>query len=121
MVSDGFFKRRFAAVLFLVACLLCVPCTEAAPIFGYKVVAEYPHSTDSYTEGFLYLDGLFYEGTGEAGHSKLLAIQPETGKPLQKVDLAATVLWGRHCRLGTESLPVDVAIAHRLRIRPLQL
>ena len=89
MVSDGFFKRHFAAVLFLAACLLCVPCTQAAPIFGYKVVAEYPHSTDSYTEGFLYLDGLFYEGTGETDHSKLLAIQPETGKPLQKVDLAA--------------------------------
>jgi glutaminyl-peptide cyclotransferase len=65
----------------LVALVLCLPCAEsfaAAPILGYKVVAHYPHSTDNYTEGFFYLDGLFYEGTGIAGHSALFAIQPET-------------------------------------------
>jgi glutaminyl-peptide cyclotransferase len=59
----------------------------AAPIAGYKVVAKYPHSTESYTEGFFYLDGLFYEGTGLKGHSEVMAIQPETGKPLQTLDL----------------------------------
>ena len=25
---------------------------RAAPVYGYRVVATYPHSTDSYTEGF---------------------------------------------------------------------
>jgi glutamine cyclotransferase len=59
----------------------------AAPVSGYTVVAKYPHSTESYTEGFLYLDGLFYEGTGLNGHSSLLVIQPESGKVLQRVDL----------------------------------
>ena len=39
----------------------------AAPVYGYKVVAKYPHSTSSYTEGFFYRDGLFYEGTGMSG------------------------------------------------------
>ena len=29
----------------------------AAPVSSYKVVAEFPHSTDSYTEGFFYRDG----------------------------------------------------------------
>jgi len=58
-----------------------------APIFGYRVVAKYPHSVDSYTEGFFYLGGLFYEGTGLQGHSSLIAIQPDTGKPVQRVDL----------------------------------
>src|ERR1700678_4453631 len=82
------FARRFAAGLALTVCLLHIDCAAAAPILSYKVVAEYPHSTDSYTEGFLYLDGLFYEGTGIAGRSALLAIQPETGKPLQKRALA---------------------------------
>jgi glutamine cyclotransferase len=56
-------------------------------VSGYKVVAKYPHSTDSYTEGFFYLDGLFYEGTGLKGHSAVMAIQPETGKPVQRLDL----------------------------------
>jgi glutaminyl-peptide cyclotransferase len=59
----------------------------AAPVAGYKVVATYPHSTESYTEGFFYLDGLFYEGTGLKGHSVVMAIQPQTGKTIQQLDL----------------------------------
>jgi glutamine cyclotransferase len=74
----------------------------AAPVLGYQVVAKYPHSLDSYTEGFFYLDGLFYEGTGMQGHSSLMAIRPETGKPVQRIDLPAQyfgegiVNWGRN-------------------------
>ena len=60
---------------------------HAAPIMGYRIVARYPHSTASYTEGFFYLNGLFYEGTGLEGHSALLAIRPETGKPVKSVAL----------------------------------
>jgi glutamine cyclotransferase len=59
----------------------------AAPVSGYKVVAKYPHSTESYTEGFFYLDGLFYEGTGIKGRSALLAIEPRTGRVVQRVGL----------------------------------
>ena len=59
----------------------------AAPVSGYKVVAEFPHSTSSYTEGFFYRDGLFYEGTGLKGSSAILVIEPETGKVLQRRDL----------------------------------
>ncbi len=80
--------RALALVFVLVASLLDADCAAAAPVSGYKVVAKYPHSTDSYTEGFLYLNGLFYEGTGLKGHSALVAIQPETGKPVQRLDLA---------------------------------
>ena len=68
--------------------LLSVAAWAAAPVLGYKVVAKLPHSTESYTEGFFYRDGMFYEGTGLAGHSKLLVTQPETGKVLQSLDLA---------------------------------
>jgi glutamine cyclotransferase len=39
---------------------------------GYKVVAKYPHSTENYTEGFFYRDGLFYEETGLNGHSAIV-------------------------------------------------
>lgn len=60
---------------------------ESAPVSGYKIVAKYPHSTENYTEGFFYLDGLFYEGTGLKGRSAVKAIQPETGKTLQHIDL----------------------------------
>src|SRR5271163_236184 len=83
-----FSPRRIALSFTLAAYLFIIDCAAAAPTLGYKVVARYPHSTDSYTEGFLYLSGLFYEGTGIAGHSALLAIEPETGKALQKREMA---------------------------------
>ena len=73
----------FVAVLGLV----CSPALGAVPVFGYQVVAKFPHSTANYTEGFFYLNGLFYEGTGLQGHSEVLAIEPETGKALQHVDV----------------------------------
>jgi glutamine cyclotransferase len=61
----------------------------AAPVYGYKVVAVYPHSTTSYTEGFLYSNGLFYEGTGLKGHSQVLVYEPKTGTIKQSVDIPA--------------------------------
>jgi len=78
---------RLAGGLALASTLLPSCSAATAPVSGYQIVARYPHSTDSYTEGFSYLDGLFYEGTGLAGHSALMAIQPATGKVLQRVDL----------------------------------
>ena len=68
--------------------LLKTPVPGAAPVYGYTVVRRYPHLKSSYTEGFFYLDGLFYEGTGREGQSEVLAIQPETGKVLRRVKLA---------------------------------
>ncbi len=58
------------------------------PVYGYKVVATFPHATTSYTEGFFYLNGLFYEGTGLKGHSQILVTDPATGRILQHIDLA---------------------------------
>ncbi len=81
---------------------LVVPDSLAAPVYGYTVVARLPHSTQSYTEGFFYLDGLFYEGTGREGHSALLAIEPETGRVVRKLYLPRTyfgegvVDWGSY-------------------------
>jgi glutamine cyclotransferase len=65
-------------------------CSSAqVPVYTYKVIAKYPHSTASYTEGFFYRDSLFYEGTGLKGHSELLVIRPETGKSVQRLSLPA--------------------------------
>jgi glutaminyl-peptide cyclotransferase len=67
------------------ACLSSLAVHAAAPVYGYKVVARFPHSTSSYTEGFFFLNGLFYEGTGLQGRSEVLAIDPETGRVQQRV------------------------------------
>src|SRR5579875_2886756 len=72
---------RVAAPFLTAICLL------AAPVQTYKIIAKYPHSTASYTEGFFYRDGLFYEGVGLNGHSGIDVTQPETCKLLQSTHL----------------------------------
>ena len=53
--------------------------TPAAPrTYTYRVIESYPHSTDSYTQGLLFADGVMWEGTGEYGHSRLQRIDLET-------------------------------------------
>ncbi len=79
-----FFPR---ALIVAVASSVSLAGFAATPVAGYRVIAKYPHSTESYTEGLFYLDGLFYEGTGREGHSALLAIAPATGNPVQRHDL----------------------------------
>jgi len=80
---------RMRLLVALFAGTMVARCGAAVPIYGYKVAATYPHSTESYTEGFFYLNGLFYEGTGMQGHSALLAIDPQTGQVQQKHELPA--------------------------------
>jgi glutaminyl-peptide cyclotransferase len=87
MFSFSRLLRRFMSGFTLVAAFSAVGCAASAPVSSYQIVNRYPHSTENYTEGFFYLDGLFYEGTGLNGHSALLVSQPETGKVLQRVDL----------------------------------
>ena len=59
----------------------------AAPVSSYKVVARLPHATTNYTEGFFYLNGLFYEGTGLKGQSAVVVTEPETGRVVRQVSL----------------------------------
>ena len=79
-------RKRFLGFA-LVALLIWSCGANAAPVDGYKVMATFPHATDSYTEGFFYLDGLFYEGTGMKGRSGVLVVDPKSGRVLQRHDL----------------------------------
>jgi glutamine cyclotransferase len=83
--TDSF--RKILLRFMVAALLFSGDHADAAPIFGYRVVATFPHSTESYTEGFFYLDGIFYEGIGINGHSAILAVAPETGRILHRHDL----------------------------------
>ena len=58
--------------------------------YGFKVVTEYPHDTEAYTQGLEFNNGVLYESTGQTGHSTLRKVNYQTGEVLQKVDLAAT-------------------------------
>lgn len=52
----------------------------SAKSYGYRVVAELPHSTDAYTQGLQYVDGYLWEGTGGYGGSELTKTNMATGQ-----------------------------------------
>ena len=61
--------------------------TIMAAIYDYRIVAEYPHSSRSYTQGLEYRDGVMWEGTGREGRSHLQRIDLKSGA----VDVVATL------------------------------
>lgn len=58
-----------------------------AKLYDYNIVAEYPHSTHSYTQGLQYVDGVMWEGTGREGRSHLQRLDLSTGA----VDVVASL------------------------------
>jgi glutaminyl-peptide cyclotransferase len=72
-------------LLFSIA-LLLPAAASAAPVSPCQVVRKLPHLTSSYTEGFFFRDGLFYEGTGLTGHSQILVYKPD-GTIVQHYDV----------------------------------
>ena len=63
------------------------PVTAPVPVFGYRVIAEYPHDRRAFTQGLAYVDGVLYEGTGLNGQSTLRRVDLESGEVLQAVGL----------------------------------
>jgi glutamine cyclotransferase len=60
----------------------------SVPTYGYQVVRSYPHDRAAFTQGLIFRDGVFYEGTGLNGRSSLRKVKPETGEVLQIKPLA---------------------------------
>jgi glutaminyl-peptide cyclotransferase len=52
-----------------------------------RVLAEYPHDPEAFTQGLLVHDGLLYESTGRHGASELRRVAPETGEVLLRREL----------------------------------
>jgi len=77
------------AMLTMRAIGFTAPAQTAAsmPVFGYQIVAVYPHDPDAFTQGLQYLDGVLYEGTGLNGRSSIRKVKLETGEVLQKRDV----------------------------------
>ena len=55
----------------------------AVPTWGYQVVRSYPHDRGAFTQGIIFRDGVFYEGTGLNGRSGIRKVKVETGEVLQ--------------------------------------
>lgn len=55
--------------------------------YSYVVINQFPHDPQAFTQGFLYSEGFFYEGTGLYGQSSLRKVNPETGEVIKKREL----------------------------------
>lgn len=58
------------------------------PVSGYEVVNNYNHDERAFTQGLVFHDGFLYESTGQKGESTLRKVELETGKVVQKKDVA---------------------------------
>lgn len=56
-------------------------------VYKYKVINEYPHDKNAFTQGFEYYNGFFYESTGQRGKSTLRKTEIVSGKVLKKINL----------------------------------
>jgi len=54
---------------------------------SYKVIHSFPHDIGAFTQGLVYENGIFYEGTGQPGSSNLRKVEPETGKVIFQANL----------------------------------
>jgi glutamine cyclotransferase len=55
----------------------------AQTTYTYRVVHTYPHDSQAFTQGLIYLDGHLYESTGIEGRSSLREEDLETGRILK--------------------------------------
>jgi glutamine cyclotransferase len=63
------------------------PAPGAPIVYGYRVVATYPHDPEAFTQGLVYRDGEFYESTGQVGRSTIRRVRIADGHVLQSVPI----------------------------------
>ena len=92
-------QASFAATLTFAVLLLILSagCIEEPigdqeiPVYGFDVVAVYPHDPGAFTQGLAYRDGLLYEGTGLYGGSSIRETILETGEQVRSRCLPPTI------------------------------
>lgn len=75
--------------LLILFCLLTLSCGAKEPQrYTLKVLAEYPHDREAYTQGLFFQDGVLYETTGLNGASSLRKVDLASGDALKKIDFS---------------------------------
>ena len=70
------------AIKLILLGLLACACSQAqVKEYRVKVVKEYPHRTDAYTQGLFFHDGVLYETTGQRGESSIRTVDLASGEP----------------------------------------
>lgn len=60
---------------------------DAPQEYGYRVMKEYPHDENAYTQGLLFHNGSLYESTGQRGASTARRVELATGEVQQQQKL----------------------------------
>ncbi|HSO77864.1 MAG TPA: glutaminyl-peptide cyclotransferase [Bacteroidales bacterium] len=60
-------------------------------LYRYRVIKAFPHDKGAYTQGLVWNDGYFYEGTGQQGESSLRKTDPVSGKVISQVNLESSL------------------------------
>lgn len=65
--------------------------TSKLPVstYGYEVVNKYKHDSEAFTQGLVFYNGFLYESDGQYEESSLRKVELESGKVIQKTNLAA--------------------------------
>ncbi|QJB55255.1 glutaminyl-peptide cyclotransferase [Pseudodesulfovibrio sp. zrk46] len=77
-------RHTFFIFLMIASLLLAIPAQAKAPVELARIVAEYPHDSDTSTQGLIYRDGLFYETSGGWEISYIAIVDPASGNILKK-------------------------------------
>jgi glutamine cyclotransferase len=71
--------------------------------YTYRVISQYPHDADAYTQGLIWDNGRFYESTGLADKSSVRIVNIKTGKP-EKLTPMAKEFFGEGIALFKDQL-----------------
>jgi glutaminyl-peptide cyclotransferase len=87
-------SRRWKLWGLLVALPILAVCAGWASVqlqrntdYSVRVIAEYPHDPQAFTQGLIYYQGHLLEGTGHYGKSRLRRVEIKTGRVLTEVTL----------------------------------
>ena len=61
---------------------------EAPKIYSYKIINEYPHDINSYTQGLEFHNGELFESSGQYGQSKLRKVNYKTAEVLKSINMS---------------------------------
>ena len=83
-------RSRWVIPFFLAGSAWSGVALAAAPVVRPRVLAQYPHDANAFTQGLLLHGGAFYESTGLRGRSSLRRVEPTTGSVLYDIELSAS-------------------------------
>ncbi len=96
-LTNIFMSKMRLLPAIITSLLIYISCTRSftplSPIpdvnYSYRIIQEYPHQQNAFTQGLVFYNGYLYEGTGLYGYSSLRKVEIDNGEVLQMQNLAS--------------------------------